>query len=115
MIKSIAIANMLNNGWKDQHYQPFREGIDVCYLLQGDNLPGDPTIALLRYEAGASVPRHEHTGVETIIVLEGTQSDESAVYETGSLVINPVGSRHSVWSDNGCVVLIQWDRPVKFV
>jgi anti-sigma factor ChrR (cupin superfamily) len=28
------------------------------------------------------------------------------------LVLNPTGSEHSVWSEGGCVVLIQWDLPV---
>jgi len=28
------------------------------------------------------------------------------------VVLNPVGSEHSVWSDNGCVVPIQWNLPV---
>ena len=74
-----------------------------------------PVIALLRYQAGARVPRHRHRGIETILVLTGTQSDEAGCYETGSLVINPVGSEHSVWSEQGCVVLVQWDKAVEFI
>lgn len=130
------IADLLKNGWQELAFESFREGIDICLLHDGsvsapvsdpaidthpsaDNTEGlplvdQPSIALLRYEAGASVPRHRHTGVETIIVLEGSQSDEKGVYQTGSIVINPVGSQHSVWSEEGCVVLIQWDKPVAF-
>lgn len=130
------IAELLNDGWKKMTFEPFREGVEICLLHDGSlnaSLPDStsdpvlsssdagklvlsdqPSIALLRYAAGASVPRHRHTGVETIIVLEGSQSDEQDTYQTGSVVINPVGSEHSVWSNDGCVVLIQWDKPVAF-
>ena len=30
----------------------------------------------------------------------------------GSVVLNPVGTEHSVWTKEGCVVLIQWELPV---
>jgi len=117
------IPLLLGGGWQEQVFEPFREGIEICTLHDGTtpvspvdgNSTQQPGIALLRYQAGAQVPRHRHPGVETILVLEGSQSDELGCYKTGSLVINPVGSEHSVWSEAGCVVLIQWDRPVEFV
>ena len=61
------------------------------------------------------VPKHQHKGLETILVLEGEQSDELGNYSAGSLVLNPEGSIHSVWSNTGCVVLIQWEKPVLFL
>ena len=117
------IPGLILGNWQEQVFQPFREGIEICTLHenaridtpQNNESSGQPVIALLRYQAGASVPRHRHPGVETIVVLAGSQSDEAGRYPTGSLVINPVGSEHSVWSDDGCVVLIQWDKPVEFV
>jgi anti-sigma factor ChrR (cupin superfamily) len=53
--------------------------------------------------------------METILVLEGSQSDELGHYPAGSLVANPEGSVHSVTSEEGCVVLIQWTRPVEIL
>ena len=47
--------------------------------------------------------------------LQGVQSDEAGDYGAGSLVVNAMGTEHSVWSDTGCVVLIQWDRPVRIL
>jgi anti-sigma factor ChrR (cupin superfamily) len=58
------------------------------------------------------VPRHRHAGLETIVVLDGSQSDENGDYPAGTLVLNPAGTEHSVWSTRGCVVLIQWNLPV---
>ena len=48
-------------------------------------------------------------------MLDGVQSDETGDYSSGSYIVNAPGSEHSVWSDTGCVVLIQWDRPVKIL
>jgi anti-sigma factor ChrR (cupin superfamily) len=106
----LAFAGMIQGGWKDQTFEPFREGVEICRLVDGE-----PAVALLRYAPGASVPRHLHEGLETIVVLEGSQRDERGTYPAGSVVLNPEGSIHSVASDDGCVVLIQWDRPVRFL
>jgi anti-sigma factor ChrR (cupin superfamily) len=105
-------AGLLAGGWRNAAYEPFRTGVDICWLEKGatDN---DPSLALLRYAPGASVPRHRHPALETIMVLEGSQSDEAGEYGTGDVVLNPAGSVHSVRSAGGCVVLIHWTRPVE--
>jgi anti-sigma factor ChrR (cupin superfamily) len=103
----------LANGWRELIFEPFRVGVDVHWIYNGTD--GEPTVALLKYAPGAGVPRHRHAGLETIFVLDGAQSDENGTYAKGSFVLNPVGTEHSVWSDEGCVVLIQWDKPVVFV
>jgi anti-sigma factor ChrR (cupin superfamily) len=100
----------LPGGWEEVHFGPFREGVEIARLLDGP-----PDVALLRYAPGASVPAHLHRGLETILVLQGSQSDERGTYGAGSLVLNPAGTSHRVWSDQGCVVLIQWTLPVEFL
>jgi len=105
--------SLTTGGWRTLPFEPFRNAVTIHWIqhFEGDQ----PGVALLKYEAGASVPRHRHMGLETIMVLEGTQSDEAGDYGPGSLVVNKEGTEHSVWSDTGCVVLIQWDRPVKIL
>lgn len=110
MTEQKSFAALLPRRWEQMAFEPFRDGVEICHLWQGG-----PDVALLRYAAGASVPRHKHTGLETILVLDGSQSDENGTFSAGSLVINPTGSVHSVWSDDGCTVLIQWEKPVEFV
>lgn len=105
-----SLAALLPDGWEHLPFEPFRDGVEICRLWTGS-----PEVALLRYAPGAAVPRHRHLGLETILVLSGTQSDDAGVYETGSIVFNPAGSVHRVWSDPGCVVLIQWEQPVEMV
>jgi len=101
---------LLDGGWRNFDFRYFREGVEIATLLDGE-----PGVALLRYAPGAGVPRHRHTGLETILVLDGVQSDERGDYPAGSLILNPEGSIHSVWSEPGCTVLIQWNRPVEFL
>lgn len=104
------LAALLPAGWRDACYEPFRDGVEISPIVSGE-----PAVALLRYAPGAGVPRHRHMGLETILVLDGVQCDERGAYPAGTLMLNPEGSEHSVWSDTGCVVLIQWTRPVEFV
>jgi len=101
---------LLNGGWRLLAFAPFRPGVEMCKLVDG----GDDaaSVAVLRYQPGAAVPWHLHQGLETVLVLEGSQSDEGGCYQAGSIVFNKAGTEHSVWSDDGCVVLIQWERPV---
>ena len=63
----------------------------------------------------APLTRARHTGLETILVLSGSQSDETVRFPARSLIFNPAGTAHSVWSEDGCTVLIQWEKPVEFI
>lgn len=107
---NLAYPALANGGWRALAFEYFRPDITVYWLVKGGE--GEPSVAVLAYEPGASVPRHRHIGLETIVVLDGVQSDENGDYGAGSVILNPVGSEHSVWSKTGCVVLIQWDLPV---
>ena len=110
MSEPLHMARLLDGGWEEAAFVPFREGVEIARLHEGP-----PSVALLRYAPGAGVPAHRHRGLETILVLQGTQSDERGDYPRGSLVLNPEGTSHRVWSADGCVVLIQWTLPVEFL
>lgn len=93
-------------------WQPLRPGVEISSLYQDADSGGQ--LALLRYQSGATVPRHHHPGYEQILVLAGEQGDERGNYPAGTLVVNLPGSQHQVASPKGCVVLIFWQRPVVF-
>jgi anti-sigma factor ChrR (cupin superfamily) len=103
-------AGLITGGWRNLAYEPFREGVTVHWLVRGG--PNEPSLAILKYEPGARVPRHLHAGLETIVILDGMQSDENGDHPAGTVVTNAVGTKHSVWSDTGCAVLIHWTLPV---
>lgn len=107
---NISYAGLAEGGWRNRAFEHFRDGIAIQWLLKGGT--DEPSAAILKYEAGASVPRHRHAGLETIIVLEGIQSDENGDYPSGTVMLNAAGTEHSVWTKTGCVVLIQWNLPV---
>jgi anti-sigma factor ChrR (cupin superfamily) len=110
MSEPLHLAGFLPGGWEGAAFSPFREGVEIAQLHDGP-----PGVALLRYAPGASVPAHLHRGLETILVLRGSQSDDRGTYGEGALVLNPEGTSHRVWSEDGCVVLIQWTLPVEFL
>lgn len=106
----VVLRDLIQGGWRGCVFEPFREKIEICRLFNGP-----PDVALLRYAPGGHAPRHRHMGLETILILDGMQSDEQGDYPTGAFVMNPEGSEHSVWSETGCVALLQWERPVRFL
>ncbi len=93
-------------------WQPFREGVEI-HRLYGDGQTG-PTAALLKFQPGAVVPRHEHIGYEHIIVLSGSQTDDNGDMEEDTLVINPPNTNHAIVSKHGCIVLAIYEKPVVF-
>lgn len=101
------LASQPNLSWT-----PLRPGVDIHVLYEEKDRGA--SAALLRYAPGASVPSHTHGGYEHIYVLSGSQIDARGVHHAGALVINPPGSRHSVVSPGGCLVLAIWERPVVF-
>lgn len=94
-------------------WEPLGPGVELSPLYQ--DASGNTKLALLRYAPGARVPEHLHTGMEYIQILAGSQQDERGVYHAGTLLVNLPGSRHSVASPEGCVVLAVWELPVQFV
>jgi anti-sigma factor ChrR (cupin superfamily) len=94
-------------------FQPFRPGVERADIFV-DPVTQSST-ALLRYAPGANVPKHRHAGYEHIWILSGSQSDEDGTYGPGSLLIHAPGTTHRVWSDEGCLVLAVWERPVEFI
>ncbi|NDJ16406.1 cupin domain-containing protein [Myxacorys almedinensis] len=94
----------------DLPWQPFRPGVEIYRFYEDET--GASAAALLRYQPGAQVPHHSHPGFEHILVLSGSQQDQRGSYETGTLVINPPDTQHSVTSKDGCIVLVIWEKPV---
>jgi anti-sigma factor ChrR (cupin superfamily) len=99
-------------GWNIA-WQAFRPGVRIHWLYRTGEK--GPAAALLRYDAGAAVPRHEYPGWEHVFVLSGSQSDGVTRYGEGALTISAPGTRHAIRSDEGCVVLAIWNRPVRIL
>lgn len=94
-------------------WEPMCPGVEICRLFTDER--GTTKMALLRYAPGATVEEHLHLGMEYIQILSGSQQDARGTYTAGSLLVSPPGSRHSVVSPEGCVVLAIWECPVQFL
>ncbi len=94
-------------------WETLRDGVKIHWLYRSG--PDGPSAALIKFDPGARVPLHEHCGYEHIFVLSGSQMDQNGFLETGTLMIHPPGFRHSVVSEEGCVVLAIYERPVEFL
>lgn len=100
--------------WQDEiEWQAFGEGVEI-HRLYGDGVSG-PTAALIRFNKAGKVRLHEHAGYEHILVLAGSQVDQNGPVHAGTLVINPPGTRHSIVSESGCIVLAIYEKPVVFL
>ena len=75
-------------------------------------IPQNSTVPTSRSKTFTTV-RDNQTSVK-ILVLQGEQEDDLGCYESGTCIVNEPGSRHAVHSKNGCVVLVIWNRPVRF-
>jgi len=93
-------------------WQPLHPGVAIWRIF-GDGVRG-ASAALLKYDPGASIPRHRHQGAEIIVVLRGSQTDQEGTIVAGELRVNRSNTSHGVRSDEGCIVLIVWERPVVF-
>jgi len=93
-------------------WRPFHPGIEIALVYQDER---GPAAAFLRYQPGARVGRHVHEGYEHVLVLRGSQTDAAGRHVAGTLVVNPPGSVHEIVSEDGCLVLVIWEKPVRFV
>ena len=78
-------------------------GLSVLPLhsAEGEN------VALVRWEPGTRFSQHAHWGGEEIFVLEGTFQDEHGDYPAGTWIRSPHLSRHTPFSETGCLIYVK--------
>jgi anti-sigma factor ChrR (cupin superfamily) len=66
--------------------------------------------SLLRFEAGAALPREKLSDRMEILVLDGTYRDGHGEYSAGTYLLNPPGFEHIPSSKTGCELYVQTRR-----
>ena len=85
--------------------EPGVSGVFVKVLRLERETRRAPTI-LLKFEAGATYPAHDHPCGEEVFVLEGDlKLGKDHLYAGDYLYTSPNG-KHAVRSETGCVVLV---------
>ncbi len=76
---------------------------------------GRPPSILLKFEAGAHYPYHNHPAGEELFVLEGSVNIEGATLTAGDYLYTPPGFRHAVKTDTGCVLMLMIPEEVEIL
>jgi len=83
-----------------------QKGVDRLMLDRvGDEIARATT--LVRFQPGSFFPHHEHGGGEEIFVVEGSLADEHGVYPTGTYLRDPIGTSHTPFTKEGCLLFVK--------
>ena len=89
-------------------------GIFVKSLMFDEETNRSPTI-LLKFEAGATYPLHNHPRGEEIFVLEGDIKLGKDELQAGDYLFTAVDNKHRVSTKNGCVILLKAAQEVEII
>ena len=90
------------------------EGIFVKSLLFDETAKRSPTM-LLKFEAGATYPLHNHPGGEEVFVIEGDIKLGKDELKAGDYLFTAANNKHRVSTKNGCVVLLKAPQEVEII
>ncbi len=105
-IMSNSIKNHIEN---QSNWQPLLEngvntkGIYVKSLRYDEDTKRSPTF-LLKFEAGAHYPYHNHPKGEELLVMEGECIIEGETLSKGDYLYTAPDFKHSVKSEAGCIL-----------
>lgn len=94
--------------------EPDAEGICVKVLQYDKRTKRSPTF-LLKFEAGATYPAHNHPAGEEIFVIEGDINLGKDRLQAGDYLYTAPNGKHAVRSENGCVVLVKTPEAVEIL
>lgn len=99
-------------------WQPLPEpGISGVFvkILQFDKETRRSPTFLLKFEAGAGYPAHNHPGGEEIYVVEGDIKLGKAHLQTGDYLYTAPDGKHSARSEKGCILLVRTPQAVEIL
>ncbi|MEZ5070470.1 MAG: cupin domain-containing protein [Bacteroidales bacterium] len=90
------------------------EGIFIKVLHFDEATKRAPAF-LLKFEAGASYPYHNHPAGEEAFVLEGEVFFNDTKLSKGDYLHTPPTFKHSVKTETGCVVMFRVPQEVEII
>ena len=94
--------------------EPGVSGVFVKVLRFDKETRRAPTI-LLKFEAGATYPAHNHPGGEEVFVLEGDLKLGKDHLYTGDYLYTSPNGKHAARSEGGCIVLVNVPEEVEIL
>lgn len=83
-------------------------------VLRSDEKTGESAL-LLKFEAGATYPLHNHPGSEEIFALEGEVRVGKHELSPGDYLYTPPEGKHAVSSQKGCLVFLRLSKPIEIL
>lgn len=114
----VVVVKAANVKWGDH---PSVRGAKMC-VLSGDPAKG-PSVLMMKFPKGLTVPAHWHTSNETVTVVSGTalfgtgeKVDETKATElgSGSYMLIPSKSPHWSIAKEEVVISVALDKPADF-
>jgi quercetin dioxygenase-like cupin family protein len=99
--------------WKPLNEESI-SGVFVKSLLFDEETNRSPTI-LLKFEAGAKYPLHNHPAGEEVFVIEGDIHLGKNHLFAGDYLFTAPNNLHAVRTDGGCVVLLKAPQEVEII
>ncbi|MEP6617267.1 MAG: cupin domain-containing protein [Ginsengibacter sp.] len=100
--------NLLVKSNQTQWQPLMEEGVNTqgvfAKVLRFDEAAKRPPTFLLKFEAGASYPNHNHPSGEEIFVLEGEVRLGPDHLHAGDYLYTAAGNTHSAFSKTGCIL-----------
>lgn len=84
-------------------------------MLRYDEEEKRPPSFLLKFEAGASYPLHNHPAGEEAFVLEGEAYFNEAKLSKGDYLYTPPNFKHAVRTESGCTILFIVPQEVEII
>lgn len=95
------------------------EGVNTAGIfvkvLRYDEVSKRAPVILLKFEAGARYPAHNHPAGEEVFVLEGEVKFGNKQLSAGDYLYTPPDGIHAVWSKEGCVILLMIPEEVEIL
>jgi quercetin dioxygenase-like cupin family protein len=90
------------------------KGIFIKVLRFDEETQRGPSF-LLKFEAGASYPNHNHPAGEEVFVLEGEVKFNGDHLYAGDYLYTAPGETHAVFSKTGCTLLFIVPKEVEII
>ena len=94
--------------------EPGVSGVFVKVLRFDRETRRAPTI-LLKFDAGATYPAHNHPGGEEVYVIEGDLKLGKDHLHAGDYLYTPPNGKHAARSEQGCIVLVSVSEEVEIL
>jgi quercetin dioxygenase-like cupin family protein len=109
------IVRTLQNEWKPLTEEGVNTSGIYVKILRYDEQQKRPPSFILKFEAGASYPFHNHPGGEEAFVLEGEVYFNEAKLCKGDFLYTPPGFQHAVRTETGCEILFIVPQEVEII